>query len=58
MRRLERADEKSEKSRRGQDSPVDHESEPEALRWAVRWVNNSKLINRLQDRSLDHLFRC
>jgi hypothetical protein len=58
MRRLERADENSEEARRAEDSPIDHESEAEALRWAVRWIDNSKLTNRLQDTSLDHLFRC
>jgi hypothetical protein len=57
MRGLERLDE-GEKTRRGKETPPDPEAVPEALRWAVRWVNNSSLGNRLPDSRLEHLFRC
>jgi hypothetical protein len=58
MRGGERADEKGEKSRRGQEPPPDQDAETEALSWAVRWVNNSNLRKSLQESSVEHLFRC
>jgi hypothetical protein len=58
MRSRERADEAGETSRRGRESTLDHEAEPETLSWAARWVNNSNLRKGLQEASREHLFRC
>ena len=39
-------------------SPPDPDPEPVALSWAHRWTHSSSLSKRLQDPSLEHLFRC
>lgn len=58
MRSVDERDEKGEKSRRGNDSPLDQEVETGTLRWAVRWVDNSNLHKRLHEPALTHLFHC
>jgi hypothetical protein len=58
MHRVDNGDEKGEKSRRGKDSPLDHEVEAGSLGWAVRWVDNSNLHKRLHEPSFEHLFHC
>jgi len=57
MRGGDEGNEKGEKSRRGKDSPLDHEIANETLGWAARWSDNSN-SQRSHEPPLPHLFWC